>query len=110
MQAAADVGHETITATLANLQGQSATGKEIGVVKKYVGKMARSGRADEAKMIVSRFHAKFCVGRHSPGPAQYSPERALSSEAQSCYRHHGGFSFGKEERPLTKQGLAKIAF
>lgn len=110
MQAEAGMGHETISATLANLQGQSASGKHIAVVKKYVGKMARSGREDEAKLMVSRFHAKACAGANSPGPAKYSPERALASEAQSSYRHQGGFSFGKAERPLAKQGLAKITF
>lgn len=106
MQAEADMGHETTAAQLVNLQGMSTTGKEIAVVKKYVGKMARSGRADEAKLLVSSFHNKGCVGNHSPGPARYSPERALVSEAQSLYRHQGGFSFGKAER----SGLAKITF
>lgn len=108
MQAEADMGHETNIATLANLHGLSSTGKEIAVVKKYVGRIARSGRADEAKLLVSRFHNKTCVGSHSPGPAQYSPQRALTSEAQSSYRHHGGFTFGKAER--AKAGQAKITF
>lgn len=102
------MGHETSAAELANLYGLSSTGKEIAAVKKYVGRIARSGREDEAKLLVSRFHNKTCVGNHSPGPAQYSPERALVSEAHSTYRHHGGFSFGKAER--AKAGQAKIAF
>lgn len=106
MQSHADMGHETCQVAIANLHDMSPSGKEISVVKKYVGKMPRSGRANSSKMLVSRFHSKSCVSNSSPGPAEYSPARALQSEAQSCYKHHGGYSFGK----AVRAGLAKVNF
>jgi hypothetical protein len=105
-QSEAGAGAESPGVGRVNLSNQVGHGRSAQLLKQYTGKMARSMRAREAKVFVSRAHAAGCAGGDSPGPAQYSPKETLWDGATSKFKSAGGCAFGTATRP----GLAKIAF
>ena len=97
MQSEAVRGRDSPGTGSVNLSSKVGHGRNANLLKLYSGKMARSTRQHEGKLLISRGHSQATAGCDSPGPAQYMPKE---------FGHNSGFSFGTSER----KSLAKVAF